>query len=303
MTAPARGAVLVTGASTGIGAATARALAGAGYHVYAGMRKPESTGARGSPRLEPVALDVTSVASVRAAAARLSCAPGGDGRLVALVNNAGILVSGPLEHVPLGAMRAQLDVNVIGTLAVIQAFLPLLRRARGRIVNVGSTSGRIAGPFIGPYCASKFALEAMSRTLRAELRPAGVSVSVVEPGIVRTGLWEKVRAGEAALAGALELASDDPYAVAFGRRQEQLAAFASRGAPPEDVAAVIVAALRSPRPKFRYVVGIATRARAAAQRALPERVEDWLRARRSSAPGVRQAAAAPRRPPSSPNSR
>ena len=279
MNTSGRGAVLVTGASTGIGAATACALARAGFAVYAGMRKLENAAPSASPRLEPIELDVTSAASVREAAGRLTSALGGDGRLVGLVNNAGILVSGPLEHVPLDAMRAQLDVNVVGTLAVIQAFLPMLRRTRGRIVNVSSTSGRIAGPFIGPYCASKFALEAMSRTLRAELTPAHVSVSVIEPGVVRTGLWAKVRAGEAALTEALELDPDDPYAIALARRQAQLASIAARGASPDDVAAVVVTALRSPRPKFRYVVGIATRARAAAQRALPESLEHWLRAR------------------------
>jgi NAD(P)-dependent dehydrogenase (short-subunit alcohol dehydrogenase family) len=279
MNAAARGAVLVTGANAGIGAATARALARVGFDVYAGMRKLENADASAAPRLEPLELDVTSAASVRAAAARLASALGDDGRLVGLVNNAGILVSGPLEHVPLDAMRTQLDVNVVGALAVIQAFLPMLRRARGRIVNVSSTSGRIAGPFIGPYCASKFALEAMSRTLQAELTPAGVSVSVVEPGVVRTGLWEKARAGEAALAEALELAPDDPYAIAFARRQKGLAAMAARGASPDAVAAVVVTAFCSPQPKFRYVVGTATRARAALQRALPASVEHWLRAR------------------------
>jgi NAD(P)-dependent dehydrogenase (short-subunit alcohol dehydrogenase family) len=279
MNAAARGAVLVTGANAGIGAATARALARAGFDVYAGMRELENADASAAPRLEPLELDVTSAASVRAAAARLASALGDGGRLVGLVNNAGILVSGPLEHVPLDAMRTQLDVNVVGTLAVTQACLPMLRRARGRIVNVSSTSGRIAGPFIGPYCASKFALEAMSRTLQAELTPAGVSVSVVEPGVVRTALWEKARAGEAALAEALELAPDDPYAIAFARRQKRLAAMAARGASPDAVAAVIVTALCSSQPKFRYVVGTATRARAALQRALPASVEHWLRAR------------------------
>src|SRR5918993_570496 len=152
MSAPARGAVLVTGAAAGIGAATARALARSGYRVYAGMRQLETTDALASPRVEPVALDVTSPESVRAAAAFVSSSLGDD-LLVGLVNNAGILVSGPLEHVPLDAMRAQLQVNVIGTLAVTQAFLPMLRRANGRVVNVGSTSGRIAAPMIGPYCA------------------------------------------------------------------------------------------------------------------------------------------------------
>lgn len=286
MNTDARGAVLVTGASGGIGAATARALVRAGYHVYAGMRNVDDAAASTSSRFEPVALDVTSDGSVHAAVARVSSALGNDGRLIGLVNNAGILVSGPLEHVPLDAMRAQLDVNVVGALAVIQAFLPMLRRAQGRIVNVSSTSGRIAGPFIGPYCASKFALEALSRTLWAELAPAHVSVSVVEPGVVRTGLWEKVRTGEAALAEALELAPNDPYAVAFARRQERLAAIAARGASPEAVAAVIVTALRSSRPKFRYVVGVGTRVRSAAQRALPKNVEHWLRTRRNPAPGA-----------------
>jgi NAD(P)-dependent dehydrogenase (short-subunit alcohol dehydrogenase family) len=161
--------VFVTGASTGIGRATALELARRGWAVLAGLRRPAELG----PGITPVELDVTSPAQVAALRGR---------PLDALVNNAGIAVTGPLEYLPLEELREQLEVNTVGQLAVIQACLPALRAARGRIVNVSSVSGRIAFPTYGPYAASKFALEALSDSLRRELRGSGVDVVVVQPG-------------------------------------------------------------------------------------------------------------------------
>src|SRR5689334_6739039 len=174
-------AILVTGASTGIGRATALELARRGATVYAGVRDPAAVDGLG---LTPVELDVTDAEQVAALSTRLE-------RLDGLVNNAGIAVTGPLEHLPLDEVRRQLEVNALGQLAVTQACLPALRAARGRIVNMSSISGRVAFPMFGPYAASKFALEAFSDSLRRELRGSGVDVVVIEPGGVTTPIWER----------------------------------------------------------------------------------------------------------------
>ncbi|HEY7923524.1 MAG TPA: SDR family oxidoreductase, partial [Vicinamibacteria bacterium] len=171
---------LVTGASSGIGAACAARLVRSGWRVLAGVRRkgdaPEGT--------EEVQLDVTDAAQIKAAA-------DGVEELHALVNNAGIAIAMPLEFVPLDELRHQLEVNVVGQVAVTQAFLPVLRRARGRIVFVGSIAGRSALPFLGPYAASKHALEAIADSLRVELRPWGIHVAIVEPGSIRTPIWTR----------------------------------------------------------------------------------------------------------------
>jgi NAD(P)-dependent dehydrogenase (short-subunit alcohol dehydrogenase family) len=273
-------AVVISGASSGIGEATALALDALGYQVFAGVRQAadgERLAARASPRLTPVALDVTDPASVGAAADTAALALRSGIALRGLVNNAGVLASGPLEHLPLETLRRQLEVNVVGVLAATRAFLPLLKRSGGRIVNVGSTSGRIAYPMTGAYCASKFALEGLTQVLRLELRGTGVDVSIVEPGVVRTRLWAKALAGETALATALP--PSDPYVAALSRRRMMLERFDAAAEPPGAVAAAIVDALRRRRPKRRYVVGFKTRARAAVARALPAPLLDWLRDR------------------------
>src|SRR5919204_489511 len=172
----ARGNVLVTGASTGIGEATVRRLLELDFDVAAGVRKDEDADRLSAAGARPVKLDVTDQASIDAARARL-----GDAALAGLVNNAGIAVSFPLEFVPIEELRHQLEVNVIGQVAVTQAFLPALRKGRGRIVNVSSIGGRIALPLGGPYNASKFALEGLSDSLRRELRADGIEVSLIEP--------------------------------------------------------------------------------------------------------------------------
>src|SRR5688500_10451554 len=174
--------VVVTGASSGIGEAPARMLAQRGLDVLAGVRKDADAERVGGlhDRVEAVKVDVADEASVAALAERV-----GDAGLAGLVNNAGISVSGPLEFVPLEEWRRQLEVNVIGQVAVTQALLPALRRARGRIVNIGSVGGRVAIPLLSPYNASKFALEGITDSLRRELRPLGVHVAIVEPGADR----------------------------------------------------------------------------------------------------------------------
>src|SRR4051812_41915524 len=168
--------VLVTGASSGIGRATAELLGARGHRVLAGVRGESDL------RVPTVQLDVTDAGQVDALRAL---------ELGGLVNNAGIAVTGPLEFMPLDELRRQLEVNTVAQLAVTQACLPALRRTRGRIVNVSSIAGRVALPLYGPYAASKFALEALSDALRRELRGSGVDVALVEPGAIATPIWER----------------------------------------------------------------------------------------------------------------
>ncbi len=185
-------AIVVTGASTGIGRECVRLLASQGYRVFAGVRTPQDAQAlvQEVPQgLTPVFLDVTDATSIRAAVEVVSKARS-DG-LYGLVNNAGITVAGPLEVLPIDALRRQIEVNVIGPVAVTQAFLPLLRKARGRIVLMGSILGRVALPYVGAYSISKFALEAVTDSLGMELAESGVSVSLMEPGNIATPIWAK----------------------------------------------------------------------------------------------------------------
>jgi NAD(P)-dependent dehydrogenase (short-subunit alcohol dehydrogenase family) len=189
----ATGTVVITGASTGIGRACALHLDSLGFDVFAGVRKPEDgerLAAEGSERLRPLQLDVTDAAQVEAAAREVGEAVGDRG-LAGLVNNAGIAVSAPLEFIPIDELRHQLEVNVIGQVAVTQALLGLLRRGKGRVVNIGSIGGRVALPFVGPYAASKIALEALTDSLRRELRRTGVEVSIVRPGGIATPIWDR----------------------------------------------------------------------------------------------------------------
>lgn len=275
-------AVLITGSSTGIGAACALDLDGRGFRVFAGVRS-EADGERlrrgASERLSPVRIDVTEPDVIRAAADEVSAAVGEAG-LAGLVNNAGILVCGPLELVSLDLLRRQLEVNVIGVVAVTQAFLPLLRSGRGRIVNVGSISGRVVAPCLGPYAASKFALEALTDALRVELHKWGISVSIVEPDTVKTPIWDKT-----------QTAAEEQPADAGGLYDEELLAMrkatyvmGKTGMPVERVVRAVRHALSARRPKTRYPVGFRTHLAFWAARHLPDRLRDWfiVRAVRSS---------------------
>ena len=190
-----RGAVVVTGSSTGIGEACALHLDALGFQVFAGVRRGEDGVAlrkKSSGRLIPILIDVTDSTSISTASDTIAAVVK-DAGLAALINNAGIAIPGPLEILPIEEFRKQLEVNVIGQLAVTQAFLPMLRKSRGRIVLMSSISGLFATPFIGAYAASKFALEAMADALRVELIPWGIQVSVIEPGSIATPVWEKSR--------------------------------------------------------------------------------------------------------------
>lgn len=269
--------VLITGASKGIGEACALRMAKEGWRVLAGVRDAqdgERLRAGAGPSLIPIRLDVTQsqdIALARAATDELTGAAGLD----ALVNNAGIALAGPLEFLPLDALRHQLEVNFIAQVAVTQALLPSLRRAGGRIVFIGSISGRSALPFVGAYAASKFALEAITDSLRAELQPFGLEVSIVEPGVIATPIWStSIAAGERILADAPpEL---EKY---YGRMLEGLRRRAGRGMqglPAERVADVVHHALTAKRPKTRYLVGRDARMRAVLQAVMPDRMRDKL---------------------------
>ena len=278
--------VLVTGASTGIGAATAHRLAGAGWHVLAGVRREQdgallrsglAAGASGA--IEPIILDVTDPAAITALAQRL-----GDGPLDGLVNNAGVVVAAPMESVPLDDIRRQFEVNVVGQVAVTQAVLPHLRRATGRIVFMGSVGGRVGQPFVGPYCASKHAIEAIADALRMELRPWGIQVVVIEPGSVRTPLWEK---STGAAMGAMERMParvHELYGPAIARmeivsrRQERL------GVRPDVVAVRVEQALTAERPPVRRLVGRDAAPLVIARRLLGDRRFDTLLLRATGLP-------------------
>ena len=263
--------VVVTGASSGIGEACALRLAAAGWRVYGGVR---STDARSSLRargVEPIELDVTSPEQIAAAADAVGATLDG------LVDNAGIAIAAPLELVPVDGLRRQLEVNVVGQVAVTQAFLPALRRARGRIVLMGSIGGRSALPFLGPYAASKHALEAIADSLRVELRPWGIAVSIVEPASIKTAIWTKGASRADEMRAQLPDDSQLLYETAI-EKFRQVALARGPGGDPDDVAKAVEHALTARRPKARYLVGRDAHIRAWVER-LPTRARDRLFAR------------------------
>jgi NAD(P)-dependent dehydrogenase (short-subunit alcohol dehydrogenase family) len=257
---------LVTGTSTGIGRACALHLAQRGFHVLAGVRDE----ADAAPGLEPVRLDVTSAADVAAAAERVGPS------LHALVNNAGIAVNGPVEVLPIDQWRRQLEINVIGQVAVTQAVLPALLAAPGRIVNISSISGRFAIPLTGPYAASKFAIEAISDVLRREVGPHGVHVACVEPGAIATPVWSKSRAEGEQLVDAMPADTRRRYETIINALRREAARGETDGLPPEAIAEAVGHALTASRPRTRYVVGRDARVRAMLARVLPDRALDAL---------------------------
>jgi NAD(P)-dependent dehydrogenase (short-subunit alcohol dehydrogenase family) len=273
-----QGAIVITGASSGIGAACARYLDGLGCTVWAGVRRREDGEALArstSARLRVLMLDVTDPASI-AAASRTVAEALPEAGLAGLVNNAGISIAGPLELLPLAEVRTQFEVNVIGALAVTQAFLPLLRRARGRIVNISSIAGLAATPFLGAYCGSKFALEAMSDALRLELAPWGIAVSLVEPGAIQSQIWQRATMSATCTLGGVAPESLALYAHPLSRMQEVMAGAAARAIPADAVARVVAHALTVSCPRARYLVGKDARFRAALKWLLPDGAQDRL---------------------------
>ena len=273
---------LVSGASTGIGRATALRLLADGWTVLAGVRTAAAgealvAAAAAGSRMLPLELDVTDAAQIAAAAARVqelagdraASVPGG---LDALVNNAGVAVGGPLELMPAEDLRHQFDVNVHGQVAVTQALLPALRRARGRVVFISSIGGRVVTPFLAPYSASKHALEAIADSLRVELRSSGVQVALIEPASVATPIWDKGRAEAQRVEVPPELRQH--YGHVQAALTKAIDDTERRGVPPEQVAATIAGALAATRMRSRYLIGTEAKAMLALRRVLPDRAFD-----------------------------
>jgi NAD(P)-dependent dehydrogenase (short-subunit alcohol dehydrogenase family) len=273
--------VLITGASTGIGRATALHLDSKGWRVFAGVRKEDDAaslrGAR-SERLMPLMLDVTDAGQIAAAAERIG-AKVGEAGLDGLVNNAGIAVPGPLETLPIDDFKRQVEVNLTAHVAVTQAMLPAMRRAPGRVVFITSIGGLMAFPMFGAYHAAKFGLEAVGDVFRQELRPWGIEVVIVEPGSIATPIWERGDAEVETLAARAGEGHRDLYGEAIEAYREVARKTGARGIPPERVAKKIERALRAQRPRTRYLVGADARGQAFASRVLPDRLVDWLVAR------------------------
>jgi NAD(P)-dependent dehydrogenase (short-subunit alcohol dehydrogenase family) len=270
-----RGAVLITGAAGGIGAVTARRLDALGFQIFAGIRRSsdgEKLQRDISARITPVVLDITNPVSIAQAAETVTRVVGGAG-LFGLVNNAGLIVEGPIELIPIEEVRNQFEVNVIGHIAVTQAFLPLLRKARGRIINIGAPTGQVSIPYLGVLSASKAALESVTDALRNELRPWGISVSIIEPGAMQTEIFKKSEARaqqvRQQLPGELvQLYASALTAVAKASASQHLE-------DPDVVVAAVVHALTSRSPKTRYLAGRGTRM-IVFLRLLPDRARDGL---------------------------
>lgn len=270
-----RGVVVITGASTGIGAACAVGLAKRGYIVFAGVRKPEDGSrlrSQGGDNLIPLTIDVTDQEAINAAAERVQRERAGK-PVRGLFNNAGISVNGPLEFVKPEDLRWQLEVNCVGQLAVTQAFLPMILESKGRIITTGSVGGFVTTPVLGPYCMSKYAIEAFSDALRVELAPQGIHVVLLQPAAIATPIWDKGQDG------AEEMISDasPAFEERYGRFVGGIRKFAEEGkataADPKVVLDAVIHALEAPRPKTRYVMGTGAGQRKFL-RMLPDRLRD-----------------------------
>lgn len=274
-------AVVVTGASSGIGRACALELDRAGYRVFASVRREkdaESLRQAASDRFVPIFLDVADGASIAAAADAVSQAVGTAG-LAGLVNNAGVGVPGPIELLAAADLRRQFEVNVVGQVVVTQAFLPLIRRARGRIINIGSVGGKITMPFGGALCASKYALEAVNDALRLELHPWGIHVVLVAPaGIATPAVDRLLQDGEAAIQR-FSPEGRRHYEQSFRSFLTAAVAREKKGSPPEVVARTVLKALTARTPRPRYPVGADATALTMLPQVLPTRWLDRLRFR------------------------
>ncbi len=267
-------AVVVTGASGGIGAACVEHLAARGFEVFAAARQPGGAEAlsRRTDRILDLTLDVTDEASCVRAASLVEAAVDARG-LAGLVNNAGVCVLGPLELSDRERVRQQFEVNVFGVVAATRVFLPLLRRGRGRVVNMGSIAGRSTLPGTGAYAASKHAVVALTEALRTEVQQWGMHAAVVEPGAIDTPLWDKVEMRDAGAPEARAL-----YELILQSLQAAMASSRRHAIAPDAVAQAIHHALTARRPRTRYLVGRDARLRAVLQW-LPDAWRERLYAR------------------------
>jgi NAD(P)-dependent dehydrogenase (short-subunit alcohol dehydrogenase family) len=269
---------VVTGASSGIGRATALRLTAESWHVYAGVRKPEDGDAlrRAQPGITPLLVDVTNVEQIKAAIEAVTEHVGTSG-LNALVDNAGIGVTSPMELVSLDTLRNLFEVNVFGQVAVTQAFVPLLREARGRIVMIGSIGGRMTPPFGAPLAASKSAIASLADGFRQELAPWGIRVVLLEPGSIRTDAVEKVKRDATAMASAFSSEAAELYRDSYLGMIGIAIAREANGSPPSVVADLVAKVLTTSRPRARYVVGKDARLLANLTRFTPTLLFDRMR--------------------------
>ncbi|QDI72997.1 dehydrogenase [Streptomyces calvus] len=244
--------IVVTGASTGMGASAARELARRGFHVLAGVRRDRDADAIRSTGIEPVILDITKSEQVEALAARVADDPRA---LHALVNNAGVQVNAPVEALPMTEWRRVFEVNLFGHIAVTQALLPALLRSKGRVINISSVGGRFAMATYGAYAGTKFALEAVSDSLRREVAPLGVQVVVVEPGGVRTEMAARGVETANHLAAQMTPEQDERYGSLLQANNKLMTSGTASGLTADAAARVIARAVTTPRPRTRYTAG------------------------------------------------
>jgi NAD(P)-dependent dehydrogenase (short-subunit alcohol dehydrogenase family) len=262
--------VLVTGASRGIGKTIATHLAAKGWDVIAGVRsEQDGEGLRAADsRLKPIIVDVTDANHIAALDRSLP------ERLDAVVNNAGVVVGGPMETVPPAELHRQLDINVVGQIAVTQAVLPRLRSSRGRIVFISSVNGKLSFPLVGAYCASKFALEALADALRLELKPWDIAVSVVEPAQTDTDMWRTADALVDDTVASMTSDARQLYERHLAGLRKSIPVSQKMAVPPAKVAAVVERALTARHPRARYVVGLGPKVQLAVLNRLPTGVRD-----------------------------
>lgn len=246
--------VIVTGASSGIGYATAKALSKRGCQVFAGVRKDADFERLAKDEVEPVLLDVTQEKSIQAALEAVS-ARRKKGNIVSLVNNAGLAIGGPVEAVSIEKWKEQFEVNVFGLVRATQTFLPWIRESKGRVVNISSVSGLAAIPYLGPYAASKFAVEAISDSLRREIQRFGCKVIVIEPGPIQTPIWEKGLGKKEAISEAIPASLKAVYGDSLESFYQMVKKSAESAVSTEKVTQVIEKAIFQKTPKTRYVVG------------------------------------------------
>ncbi|MER6239169.1 SDR family NAD(P)-dependent oxidoreductase [Streptomyces clavifer] len=267
--------IVVTGASTGMGASAARELAGQGFHVLAGVRRDRDADAIRSAGIEPVILDITKSEHVEALAARVARDPRA---LHALVNNAGIQVNAPVESLPMAQWRWVFEVNLFGHIAVTQALLPALLRSKGRVINISSVGGKVAMATYGAYAGAKFALEAVSDSLRREVAPLGVHVVVVEPGGVRTEMAARGITTANDLAANMTPEQDERYGSLVEATNTLMATGTSSGVTADAAARVIAKAVTTRRPRTRYTIGRDAALVTRLARILPDRTLDRVTA-------------------------
>ena len=248
--------ILITGVSTGIGYTSVKFLLDKGFFVLGSVRKSGDAiklEQEFGKNFKALVFDVTDDQAIQNAVSIAQQTIGNHG-LTALINNAGVVVSGPMQHVPIEKLRHQFDVNILGVMRVTQAFLPMLGAVEnhpyppGRIIQISSVSGKITSPFLGPYCASKYALESISDALRRELFLFGIKVVIIEPGPIKTPIWDKALTTDNAEY------DDTFYGSILNKRAKSMARIKESGLPPEDVSKTISKSIVINNPKTRYIV-------------------------------------------------